>query len=128
MKHQFFSKTVIGSLILLGAFCGLTGAVWDLKHPHSTVETCSLVGQGLSIREWKKDATLLYSNDGRPSRDIGLSCEKKGSLWLNDDLVYAPKKGQTMLLTTIQYHLLPTRHRLALHVLNTNPQEIAEKY
>lgn len=119
-------KTILGSVLFVCAFFFLAIGVWDLKHPRASFDTCTLVGQGLSIKAWKENATLLYSNDGRPSRDIALACDKKGHLWLNDDLILAPNKNQRLLLTTNHYHFLPTRFRLALHVINPDPVEVAD--
>jgi hypothetical protein len=121
VKHSLILAAIVG------AFSTLTLGILDLKHPKISEDTCYFVGQGLLLGDWKTKATKLYSIDGRPTHDIGLSCRIQGPVWLNDELIYPPRKGQPLKLVTTQYQALPTRYRLELPVVNTDPLELETK-
>jgi hypothetical protein len=99
--------------------CFLLGLFWlvdELKHPVKTVDQCTVVGTGQAIQAMKARTHLLYAQSDNPQFDIGLQCQQRGTVVINDTngAEASLASGAEVVLESKAYEHLPTLWALSV--------------
>jgi hypothetical protein len=108
-------------LVLLGV------AIDDMKHPVLTEDRCQVVGTGESLSQLKATSPMLYRQSDSDRYDIGLSCQKRGMVMINDHEPFeqAVALGAPVTLTEKAHRYLPTFWRLEVETNDPNAADIS---
>jgi hypothetical protein len=113
------SKKAKLMLMFAPLLCFLVALFWlvnELKHPVKTVDQCTVVGTGPAIQAMKARNNLLYAQSDNPQFDIGLQCQKRGTIIINDTngAEASLASGAEVVLESKAYEHLPTLWALSV--------------